>query len=117
VGQLAVPPVGDARFPNGFPRPGDLFAVNASGYPATARLDRSPHFEFSMGAVERVVIEMTPSGPKAWGTLAGGNVWDPVSPHFADEADGWRQDKLHPLPFALDEVLAARESHLVASPR
>jgi penicillin amidase len=115
-GKLAVPPAGDRLFPDGFPRPGDAFSVSASGFSLAARVDKSPHFEFSMGAVQRFIVEMTPAGPVAWGALAGGNVWDAASPHFRDEAEWWRTDEVHPLPFRRDEVLKAKESHLVAQP-
>jgi penicillin amidase len=37
------------------------------------------------------------------------------APHFDDEARLWRRNQSHPVPFALGDVIAAKESRAVAA--
>jgi penicillin G amidase len=113
---LSVPAPSDTTFPKGFPRHGDMFAVDVSYIELFGRLDEPPNFLADTGAVQRLVVEMDPAGPKAWNTLAGGTNEDPGHPHYRDEADLWRRNQTHPVPFSLDDVIAAAESHTVATP-
>ena len=62
------------------------------------------------------LVELDPSGPKAWNALPGGAVWNPMSTHFKDEAELWRRNQTHPVPFLLDDVIAAKEDRTLVSP-
>lgn len=111
---LSIPPVGDAVFPGGFPRHGDSFSVDSSDFGFVA-LSKAPDFAYVHGPSQRFVIDMDPSGPKAFNALPGGAVWDAKSPHFRDEAEFWRRNQAHPVPFLLADVVAAKESRTVAA--
>lgn len=115
-GALSIPPVTDPLFPDGFPRHGDSFVVDASGFSLRQRFDEDPSFAYSHGPVQRLVVELDSGGPRAYNALPGGAVWDPASPHFADQAEHWRLNQVHPVPFALDDVVAVAERRLVATP-
>lgn len=113
---MEIPPAGDTQFPNGFPRHGDQFGIDFSNFPFPA-LNQDPSFGYTGGAgpVQRFVVELDPAGPRAFNALPGGAVWDPASPHFRDEAELWRKNQAHPVPFQLAEVIAAKESRTVAA--
>ena len=66
--------------------------------------------------MQRFVVDMDPAGPKAFNAIPGGVVWDRKSPHFRDEAELWRRNKTHLVPFALADVIAVKESRTVAAP-
>ncbi len=112
-GKLSIPPAEDATFPNGFPRHGDSFNVDNSDFTYSTYVDENPNFKYGHGPTQRFVIDMDPTGPKAWNTLPGGVIWDNESSHFADEAELWRKNQNHPVPFLVDEVIAAKESRTV----
>ena len=112
--KLAIPPAGDSVFPNGFPRHGDSFGVDSSDFSFVA-LSKAPAFNYAHGPSQRFVVDMDPAGPKAFNALPGGNVWDTKSPHFRDEAEYWRRNQAHAVPFLLPDVIAAKESRTVAS--
>ncbi len=115
LGSFGIPASNDEALPDGFPRPGDLFAVDAAPYELTAPADEASVFHADLGAALRLVVDMTPGGPVANAVIAGGQVADPSSPHFADQTEYWRHDRTHALPFAVDAVLAAAESRVVVS--
>jgi penicillin amidase len=114
--KLAIPPVGDAAFPAGFPRHGDSFGIDLSDFPFP-QLGADPNFSYTNGEgpAQRFVIDLDPAGPKAFNALPGGNVWDSTSPHFRDEAELWRKNQAHAVPFQLPDVIAAKESRTVAT--
>jgi penicillin amidase len=114
--KLSIPPAGEETFTKGFPRHGDMFVVDASNYPLWVALDKAPNHSYSSGPTQRFVVDMDPSGPRAQNALPGGNVWDAASPHFSDEAAYWRKNQTHPIPFSLDDVVAKKESRIVAHP-
>jgi penicillin amidase len=113
-GSLSIPPVGDEVFPSGFPRHGDSFSVDSSDF-GFVGLSKMPDFSYVHGPSQRFVIDMDPSGPKAFNALPGGVIWDATSPHFRDEAEFWRRNQAHPVPFLLADVVAAKESRTVAT--
>ena len=115
-GKLSIPPQGDATFPNGFPRHGDSFNVDSSDFTYSTYVDEAPRFNYGHGPTQRFVIDMDPAGPKAYNALPGGAIWDNESPHFADEAELWRKNETHAVPFLVDDVIAAKESRTVVSP-
>jgi hypothetical protein len=41
-----------------------------------------------------------------------GEVFDPTSPHFRDDAELWRVNQVRPIPRTVAEVVAAFEAHL-----
>lgn len=115
-GSLSIPPASDPTFPRGFPRPGDCFGVDSSDFSLNVRLDEAPSFAYAHGPAQRFVVELDPAGPKAWNALPGGAVWDAASPHFRDEAELWRKNYAHPVPFLLPDVIAAFGSRTVVHP-
>jgi penicillin amidase len=112
---LAIPPAGDTVFPNGFPRHGDSFCIDASQFTYAAATDPQD-FTYGAGPTQRFVADMDPAGPVVANALPGGNIWYPSSPHFRDEAEYWRRNETHPVPFLLADVLAAKETHILATP-
>jgi len=117
-GGLSIPPGGDAVFPNGFPRGGDGSSVDVAAFstpPSQTSLARDKSFSYAHGPVQRLVIDLDPKGPVARNVLPGGNVWDAANKHFRDEADMWRKNENHPVPFAKGDVVGTAESHVVFS--
>lgn len=112
-GQLSIPPTSNKTFPNGFPRHGDNFAVDVAGFSMSGALDKMPNFAYNHGPTQRFVVEMDPAGPKAWNALPGGAIWDSQNPHFADQAELWRRNETHVVPFLLPDVVAFAESRIV----
>jgi penicillin amidase len=115
-GSLSIPPVGDAVFPNGFPRHGDGYNVDVGEYYDRPKTLSAVDFSYGVGPVQRLVIELDPSGPIARNVLPGGEVWDTTSKHFRDGAEEWRRNKNHPVPFAKADVAKSAEDHTVYTP-
>lgn len=103
--QVSVPPQDSTEFPDGFPRHGDLGAVDPGNY----GIYDTTSFTFGSGASQRLVVEMTPSGPRAFNAIPGGQNEDPDSPHHADEAELWRTNQQPQLWFESADV----EAHAV----
>jgi penicillin amidase len=103
-----IPAPGDMKFPGGFPRPGDNFGIDAASF-GVWNVDS---YSFDSGPVQRLVVEMTPTGPKAWNALPGGQHYDPSSKHHADEAEHWRRNAAPPLYFTDADVNAHVETKL-----
>jgi penicillin amidase len=103
--QVSIPPAGDATFPAGFPRHGDLGAVDPGNFSVYGATD----FSYGSGASQRLVVEMTPAGPIARNAIPGGQSEDPDSPHHADEAELWRANQQPPLWFERGDVEAHAE--------
>lgn len=112
---LAIPSFQDETFADGFPRPGDMYAVDASNFSLTQALDDDLDFTYASGPTQRFVVELHPSGPVARNALPGGAVWDETSPYFANQAEEWRRNQVHDVPFAENDVLAAADSRTVLS--
>lgn len=109
---LSIPSPTDPVFPDGFPRHGDGFNVDVSSWVAPAALDAKADYSVVGGASQRLVVEMTPDGPRARNALPGGNVWDPKDKHFRDDAEFWRKNQNHPVAFTTTEVVEAAESRV-----
>jgi penicillin amidase len=109
---VTLPAPGNASFPNGFPRPGDNFAVDVASF----GMMNPERFSYEHGPVQRVVVEMTSEGPRAWNALPGGQHFDPRSPHHADELEYWRRNQAPRLAFTQQEVNAAKASSLSFAP-
>jgi penicillin G amidase len=114
-GSFSIPNGSDDVFGDGFPRHGDLFVVDASQYGGASTLTAKPSFTYSSGPTQRFVIDLDPAGPRARNALPGGVIWDPKSPHFRDEAEYWRKNQNHEIPWGADEAVAAKEARIVAS--
>lgn len=113
-GELSIPPGSDTKFPGGFPRPGDSFSVDSSDF-GFGKLAGALNFNYSSGPTQRFIAEMDPAGPKAHNAFPGGVIWDSGSPHFRDEAELWRKNQTHPVPFSLADVIANKEKRIVAT--
>ncbi|MBK6528106.1 MAG: penicillin acylase family protein [Deltaproteobacteria bacterium] len=98
---LSIPPTTDGAFPRGFPRPGGIDVVDASG-PGLG----GSNYSFGSGASQRLAVELGPDGPRAFNALPGGQSIDTGSPHFRDEAELWRTNRTHAVPFREAEVVA-----------
>jgi penicillin amidase len=115
-GSMSIPPAGDPVFPAGFPRHGDGYNVDVGSYDdRPAKLD-DLSFSYREGPVQRLVIDMDPAGPVARNALPGGEVWDPTSKHFRDQAELWRRNQTEPVPFAKGDVVKSAEEHVVLTP-
>jgi penicillin amidase len=90
---LSIPAGGDATFPNGFPRHGDLFGVDASNYGSHPGKLADVSFSYGSGPVQRFVADVATPAPTVKNALPGGEVWDTASPHFKDDAELWRRNK------------------------
>ena len=113
---LDIPPPSDAIFgATGFPRHGDRYNIDACDF-NSAPLGTPFDFTYGAGPTQRFVVDLDPAGPKAWNTLPGGEIWNPSSKHFKDEAELWRRNEVHPVPFLLADVIADKESRTVVSP-
>ncbi len=98
---LSIPPTGEAMFPRGFPRPGGIDVVDASG-PGLG----GSNYTFGSGASQRFTVELGTDGPRAFNALPGGQSIDTGSVHFRDEAELWRTNRTHAVPFREADVAA-----------
>ncbi len=111
-----VPVFSNYNYPDGtvfssFPRHGDSFVVDACHFSLSGSKD--PDFSYASGPTQRFVADMDPAGVRTWNALPGGNIWDPDSPHHADEVEYWRKNKTHFVPFAVDDVVKDKETRTV----
>lgn len=109
---ISVPPPDDATFPHGFPRHGDYGAVDVGNF----GLWNTTDFSHGSGASQRLVVEMTPTGPHAFNALPGGQALDPESPHHRDEAEHWIANEQPPVAFDEPDVIAHFERRLDLHP-
>jgi len=109
---VTIPTEDDPKFPGGFPRPGDNFGVDASNF----GMWDTDSFDYGSGPVQRLVVEMTPDGPRAWNALPGGQHFDPEGAHHADEAEHWRRNQAPEMYFTEEAVRAHEESRTVFVP-
>ncbi|MCG3172891.1 MAG: hypothetical protein GMKNLPBB_01062 [Myxococcota bacterium] len=102
---LAVPPGGDAGFPNGFPRHGDNNNVDACNY-GVSRTSFSKNWTYSSGPATRVVVELTDKGPKGHMAIPGGQDGKLGAPHYDDQIRKlWRLNKYHKIYFEETDVI------------
>ncbi len=100
---LSIPTPSDAMFPNGFPRHGDRGVIDASNF----GVFDFESIDYGSGPQQRLVVEMTPEGPRAWNALPGGNSEDPDSPFHRNEMERWRNNEVSPVAFTEEDVVAA----------
>lgn len=105
---LKLPSPKDPLYPSGVPRHGDLYGVDAAVYPLSSKPPKLlEQYAYSEGPAIRFVAELGPDGPRAWNVLPGGEVFDPSSPHYADQFELWRRNQAFPLPFTDADVYAS----------
>ncbi len=110
--ELNIPAPMDPMFPHGFPRPGDNGGVDAANY-GNGELE---DFTYGSGPQQRLVVEMTPSGPVAVNAIPGGESQDPDSPHQHDQMDLWRMNQTSQVWFTEQDVVAHNERRVVFAP-
>ncbi|MBW2454561.1 MAG: penicillin acylase family protein [Deltaproteobacteria bacterium] len=115
-GILSNPTVTDTVFAGGYPRHGDMFVVDAAHYDIDKGLAEELDFSYGSGPNQRFVAELNPDGLVVKNVLPGGAVFDADDPHFGDQAEEWRRNEVHEVPFVLDDVLAAAESRTLIWP-
>jgi penicillin amidase len=108
-GEANIPPAG--KFPEGYPRHGDNFVVDAANPGLT---DTS--YTFSSGAAIRNVFVLQAGQIKAHMVIPGGQDGAAFAPHYSDLFYLWAKNETVAVPAAEDEVLAAFESCSVLKP-
>lgn len=119
--QNTIPRADDKVFKGGFPRHGGMYTVDVGNYSYARDLTQDFSFTYGEGPVTRFVVELDPSGPKGRQAIPGGASEDPENPHFDDDAELWRRNENHPIPFTKDDVAsdsAAKDGgeHILLTP-
>jgi len=110
---FALPRSDSTEFPDGYPRHGDLWGVDASNYDLwTSRDD----YAYSAGPQQRLVVEMTDTGPKIWNALPGAQVLDARSPYFGAEIEFWRNNEAPPLYYTDADIEAHVDARTTYTP-
>jgi len=102
IDALQIPLKTDPKYPTGFPRHGDIGTVDAAG----DSIDIGD-FTYNHGPAIRFVAELDPKGPHARNVLPGGEVLDPMSPHYRDMMELYRKNKTFDLAFGESDVAAS----------
>lgn len=95
-----IPASGDPTYPKGFPRHGDVGTVDVGSHGLS-----TTDFSYSSGPAIRFACELTKSGPVARNVLPGGAVYDPTSPHYADQMELWRKNQTYDLAYQDGDVV------------
>lgn len=98
-------------FVNGYPRPGDNFAVNVCN-------GGLGDYTFTCGGgpILRLIVEMDPDGVRSFNALPGGQRWYLDSPHFKDLLTYWLDHERYAVPFHPQDVLSKNDTLVVLSP-
>lgn len=113
IAATAIPPPGDPVYPDGFPRHGDYGAVDVGNY----GLFSTTNFMHTAGSSQRLVVEMLPTGPKAYNAIPGGQSFFSTSPHHDDEARMyWIKNLAPPVNFVETDVVHNAEARLKFTP-
>ena len=110
IDALQIPLKTDAAYPNGFPRHGDIGTVDAAG----DSIDIGD-YTYNHGPAIRFVAELDPKGPKARNVLPGGEVLDPMSPHYRDLMELYRKNKTFDLAFTEGDVAASAKMEFMTN--
>ena len=100
---FTLPSVTSTEFPDGYPRHGDLWGIDAANYNLWTSTD---DYTYSSGPQQRLVVEMTDTGPKIWNALPGAQVLDVRSPYYGAEIELWRTNQAPPLFFTDADIAA-----------
>ena len=94
-----------------FPRPGDLFNVDAAHYGIQGR-----DYWYSDGAVMRMVIRLKEGEVGGVNILPGGQSGITASPHFDDQVRSWLANDTVPLRFRVEDVVEGAVGREVYTP-
>ena len=108
-GKFNIP--GDDIFPEGYPRHGDNFSVDA----ANAGLSDTK-FNYSSGAAIRNVYIMDADNPRAQTVIPGGQDATIGRPHYADQFELWKVNETHPLHSQVADLLPDAENCYILEP-
>jgi len=110
--ELSVPPPNDPVIPDGYPRHGDNFSVDASS-PGLGDTE----FSYDHGPAMRHVTVLGDEQPVTYLALPGGQQMDTRSSHWRDLMDGyWSTNEYFEVPWTTTQIHAAHESRWVVSP-
>ena len=101
----------DETFPEGYPRHGDNFCVDA----ANAGLSDTK-FTYSSGAAIRNVYIMDADNPRAETIIPGGEDSAVGRPHYADQFELWKVNQTHPLHSQVADLLPDAETCFILEP-
>lgn len=93
----------------GAPVGGSGVTVNANAYGRTG-----PGFTVTLGPVWRQVVDLGDIAGNSWDVVAPGQSGHPLSPHYDDQFELWRQGKYHPQLFS--EAVLSGGRRLVLQP-
>lgn len=102
-----------------YPAPGGPNTVRPDAYQIWQRLRPGgpiPPWTSEYGPSERLVVEMTPSGPRGRALVPTGQSGNPFSPHYRDMNDPWRSGKLAALQLGGERSPRASADILVLTP-
>ena len=77
--------------------------------------DYSERLAVGTASAYRMVIDLSASG-QSLATTATGQSGNPLSGHYGDTINAWRQGQAHPLLYSRDAVLKAQQARLVLDP-
>ncbi len=115
-GTLSIPQAGNAQFPTGFPRHGDLHTIDVANFGEFPGALASLDFTYGSGPTQRFVADVQTPAPVSKNALPGGEVWDNTSPHFEDEAERWRRNQNRPVWIQRADVIADAKERIAYDP-
>jgi penicillin amidase len=115
-GGLSIPPAGDAVFPKGFPRHGDLHTVDVANFDSHPSAFANLDFTYGSGPTQRMVADVQTPAPVTRNALPGGNVWDNGSPYFRNEAERWRRNQNRPVWIQRADVIKDAKERIAYDP-
>ncbi len=95
-----------------FPRHGDFFNVDD----ASPSMERGFFFDQNVGPVMRMVIALGEDEVSGVNILPGGQSGESRSPHYADQAALWLENKTVPLRFSAEDAVAGATRREVLRP-
>jgi penicillin amidase len=112
--ELTIPPITDPINPRGFPREGDVLAVDVASNSVSEY-----EFEYTSGPAMRLLVERPVGDGQAIARFAlpGGEILDHRSPHFRDLADQyWVKNLYFELPRSTEQIIDKAETRWVFRP-
>jgi penicillin amidase len=115
-GSLSIPASGDAVFPNGFPRHGDLHTVDVANFGSHPAKLANVNFAYGAGPTQRFIADVQTPAPVSKNALPGGEVWDNASPYFKNEAERWRRNQNRPVWIVKADVIKDAKERIAYDP-
>ncbi|GAB4297865.1 MAG: penicillin acylase family protein [Myxococcota bacterium] len=113
AGVFSIPSSTDKEYPNGFPRPGDNFAVDSSDHGLGER-SFDGDFSYSSGPAMRTVCELIPDRIHCETALPGGQISKLGNKHWDDlMRNYWQKNEYFKLNFYDDEIISAKEEYIL----